>query len=197
MSRRHPDETVVLEAAPSLIKNNLAGLKCLVTLQKNKAAFRLMNQTENNINLPIKTTVALVSDIDRNSVTTRHDPYACQSKPACAYEALDTSNKTSKYRHQTCRPTRLHNTQTKQDTSTDQFSNLTFALSDSDLSEERKTQLEAFIYRNKDIFSTGIHDLGQTILPSHIIETNTTKPVKMPFYRQTSAVRQENRQASK
>ena len=90
VSRRHP---VVLDPASSLIKTNLAGAKCLVTsfwiasfTKQAHIVFQVMNPTVNDINLPIKITVALVSDIDRNSVTTLHDPHACQSKPACSYE---------------------------------------------------------------------------------------------------------------
>ena len=51
VSRRKPNETVLLEPSPALAKANLAGAKCLVTLHKNKATVRLMNPTENDINL--------------------------------------------------------------------------------------------------------------------------------------------------
>ena len=181
VSCRKPNETVLLEPFPALAKANLAGAKCLVTLHKNKATVRLMNPTENDINLPCKTTVALVSDVDINSITTFHDPNAHQAGPVYACETTSASSQ----------PTQQQNAHAKQKTETDHAPNFQFDLSDSDLSPEQKTQLEAFLYRNKDIFSTGLHDLGHSTLQPHVIETNTTKPVKMPFYRQTPVVRQE------
>ncbi|MEW8546932.1 MAG: hypothetical protein AB2693_25745, partial [Candidatus Thiodiazotropha sp.] len=183
--RRQPNETVLLEPAPSLLKSQLAGAKCLVSLHKNKATFRLMNPTEQNINLACKTTVALVSDIDINAINTLYDPMTSQSSHMFTLEdnALSANTTASQ---QTFTPDSY-----TENPSANQPCDIDFDLSDSDLSEPQKTQLRSFLYKNQDLFSTGLHDLGQTTLCPHEIDTGNARPVKMPFYRQTPVMRQE------
>ena len=63
---------------------------------------------------------------------------------------------------------------------------LHFDLSGSDLSSEQKDILLTFLKQNRDIFATGLHELGKCNRYMHKIETDPhARPVRMPFFRTT------------
>ncbi len=56
-------------------------------------------------------------------------------------------------------------------------------LNNSNLNEDQKFELQDLIFEYSDIFSTGDHDLGETGLVEHIIDTKDSKPIYQRPYR--------------
>ena len=62
---------------------------------------------------------------------------------------------------------------------------MVFDFVNSDLTEEQKCILFAFLKKNKDIFTTSLHNISHTHLQTHTIDTGDALPVKSAFYRQS------------
>ena len=62
VTRRKSGDQVLLELIPSLNNINLAGAKCLVTVQKRKAVMNVINRTDESVFLPAHTVIATVSE---------------------------------------------------------------------------------------------------------------------------------------
>ena len=69
---------------------------------------------------------------------------------------------------------------------------LQFDFSNSELTEEQIAILLTFLRQNKDIFITGLHNLGKACLQTHDINKSTPPPVRSTFYRQTPDMRIQN-----
>ncbi|CAG2252218.1 unnamed protein product [Mytilus edulis] len=75
---------------------------------------------------------------------------------------------------------------------------LDFDFSDSDLSEDQKTILQAFLSKNRQVFAKDLSELGNTNLYKHTIDTGDAPPIRKRFYRQSPPVLEEmNKQIDK
>ncbi|CAC5410726.1 unnamed protein product [Mytilus coruscus] len=75
---------------------------------------------------------------------------------------------------------------------------LGFDFSNSDLSEDQKTILQAFLSKNRQVFAKDLSELGNTDLYKHTIDTGDAPPIRKRFYRQSPPVLEEmNKQIDK
>ena len=118
---------MLLEPAPTLQHLGLGGAKCLVKVNKNKAIFRVVNPSDQNINIPVNRIVASVCDIDSEHVHlldgSKPDPNSCPSVNKISVNDTDDPE-------------------------------LSFNISNSNLSEDEKITLKKFLLQNKDVFSS-------------------------------------------
>ena len=66
---------------------------------------------------------------------------------------------------------------------------LVFDFENSDLTPDQKEILLHFLKQNKDVFTTGLHNLGRTHVQTHTIDTGDAPPVRLPHYRQNPEIR--------
>lgn len=164
VSRRKSGDQVLLEPAPSLNTRNLAGAKCMVTIQKRTAVISIINPTDEPVYLPINTVVATVSDVDIDELYPLTEDADENSQPAAHCSNINISSKEE----------------------------LNFDLSNADLDNKQKQILAKFLQENKDVFSPNLENLGKTDLYHHTIEIEPGKgPVRLPFYRQSPHIRAE------
>ena len=170
IARCQNGEEVLIEPIPWLQKMQLQGAKCVVTIQKGKSLVRLMNPTDKSIHLGGNKVIGLATSLNADTVfslqTDSLDPDVV-STPVNGSEQQNSAH----------------------DEITDEELNLDFE--NSDLNEEQKQILHAFLLQNKDVFTTGLHNLGKTHLLSHHIDTGDSPPVRTPHYKQTPAMRRE------
>ena len=166
ISKRDTGDEVLLEPVPEIHKFHIMAAKCLVKVTKGLAYFRVLNPTNQSIVIHRNKVLATVSDIDPHCVLNLDDPV----------DIPDINTMTSS---NTANSKAIH-----------------FDLSNSDLTNAQKHTLAAFLQQNRDVFATGLHELGQCNKYMHKIETlPNAKPVKMPFYRATPQHQSEiNRQ---
>ena len=157
LSRRKDGEEVLLEPVPELAKLHLAAARCLVKVTNGKAVFRLLNPTNQAIELRVDLVLASSSDVhidDFSPLTDNHDNESLVA-------ALDTGVSPA--------------------VNSDKMS---FDLQDADLTEDQKKQLLSFLHSRRDIFASDLSELGKTSVYKHKIEIIPgSKPVRLPFYR--------------
>ena len=165
ISKRHTNDIVLLEPAPTLQHLGLGGAKCLVKVNKSKAIFRVVNPSDQNINIPVNRIVASVCDIDSEHVHlldgSKPDPNSYPSVNKISVNDTDDPE-------------------------------LSFNISNSNLSEDEKITLKKFLLQNKDVFSSSLADIGKSHLYQHRIETfPDSPPVRTQFYRQPPHLKAE------
>ncbi|MEW8547939.1 MAG: reverse transcriptase domain-containing protein [Candidatus Thiodiazotropha sp.] len=166
VSKRKTDEVVLLEPIATLQNYGIGGAKCLVKVHKGKAVFRVLNPSDKNINIPANRIVASVCDVDSKHV---HTLDGSQPDPTNSASV----NKISVNDPSDC-------------------DNMTFNVSNENLSENEKVTLKDFLLHNRDIFSTSLADIGKTSLYQHRIETVPgAPPVRTQFYRQPPHLKAE------
>ncbi|VDI61389.1 Hypothetical predicted protein [Mytilus galloprovincialis] len=75
---------------------------------------------------------------------------------------------------------------------------LDFDFSDSDMSEDQKTILQAFLSKNRQVFAKDLSELGNTNLYKHTIDHGDAPPIRKRFHRQSPPVLEEmNKQIDK
>lgn len=73
-----------------------------------------------------------------------------------------------------------------------QPADLDFDLSNSNLTQEQKHQLNVFLKNYRDVFANSLSELGVTDVYSHKIETvPDARPVRMPFYKTSPPIQKE------
>ena len=183
VSKRYSGEEVLLEPTTEIQNLNILGAKCFVRVRNGQSAFKVLNPTNQEIQLQKGKVLACVSDVDSSAVYNFDDDTATSSIHNTAQvNIIKTSQNTKSVNTQS----KTVNTQQK----------LSFDLSNSDLNAKQKQELTQFLHKNRDIFASGYHELGQCNTYLHKIETDpNSKPVKMPFYRTTPSNHSEiNRQ---
>ena len=146
ISRRKSGDQVLLEPASSLNNRNLAGAKCLVTVNNQKAVMSIINPTNEPVYLSMNTVVATVCEVDRNELYSLADEN----------EGADSQNTY-------CANINVADMERGNDINLD--------LSSSDLTNLQKKNLSKFLKQNQDIFSPTLQTLGRTDLYHHTIET--------------------------
>ncbi|XP_048252488.1 uncharacterized protein LOC125380443 [Haliotis rufescens] len=164
ISRCESNRVLLLEPFPGLETLQLQGAKCLIQSAKGRPCMRFLNPTDKPVTLRCQRIVATASIIDPSSVHT------LESERILDHPSVNTAVPSS--------PSKLS-------------ANLNFDLSDSDLTETQKQQLECFLLSQRSVFARELSELGTTHLHQHKIETEHTRPVRLPFYRQSSLVRKE------
>ena len=161
MSRCDSVQDVLVEPVTWLQKLNVQGAKCVVTVRKGKAVMRVLNPTDNPIQLPGNKVIGIVTPIQQASVFTLSPHIAKQDNFNSSDQAEIPDEE------------------------------LQFDFTNSDLSEEQKAILLTFLRQNKDIFVTGLHNLGRTWLQTHNIDTGNSPSVRSAFYKQSPEMRRE------
>lgn len=75
--------------------------------------------------------------------------------------------------------------------SDDKSSELSFDLSQSDLSDNQRGILRTFLNQNKNVFANDLSELGHTEVAYHSIDTADASPMRQRFYRQSPEVKAE------
>lgn len=158
VSRRKSGDIVLLEPVESLTDNQLVGARCLVKISKRKTVVRILNPGDEPVTLVRRKAVATAHDVHVNSI----QPLANDSpNPCCA--SLEKG-------HMSHDPN---------------LADLEVEIENPDLSDSQKEKLKKVLNANRDVFSTGSHDVGKTNLCKHRIETLPwTGPVKLPAFQQ-------------
>ena len=165
ISKRHANDIVLLEPATPLQHYGIGGARCLVKVHKGKAIFRVINPSDKNIYLPVNRIVASVCDIDNEHV-----------------HLLESSQPDSNSCHS------VNEISVNEHDSAD----ISFNISNSNLSENEKISLKNFLLKNRDVFSTSLADIGKSHLYQHRIETHPdSPPVRSQFYRQPPHLKAE------
>ena len=140
-------------------------------VHKTKTIFRMINPTDTEIELPANRVVASVHEILSDHI---HELGGSQS-------ASNTTN--------------VNSASTNQNSASDEIN---FSISNENLSQNERMQLENFLRQNKDIFSSSLATIGKTNLYQHRIETfRNAPPVHKTFYRQPPHLKAEiDRQVS-
>ena len=162
---RCTNEEVLVEPVAWLQKLNVQGAKCVVTVRKGKAIMRILNPSDKAVHLPGNKVIGIVTPLVQASVFTL-SPHIPHDTPTADSSTASNSNEISD-------------------------EELSFDFSNSDLTEEQKNILMTFLKQNKDIFTTGLHNLGRTELQKHDIDTGNAPPVKSAFYKQSPNLRRE------
>ena len=117
-----------MELASFLNNRNLAGAKCLVTVNNRKAVMSIINPTNEPVYLPINTVVATVCEVDCNELYSLADENegADSQKTYCANINVADMERGN---------------------------DINFDLSSSDLTNLQKKNLSKFLKQNQDIFS--------------------------------------------
>ena len=160
---RCSNQEVLVEPVAWLQKHNVQGAKCVVTVRKGKAIMRILNPSDKPVHLSGNKVIGIVTPLTQASVfaLSPHIPN--------------------------------HDTSTSDTTSNAEISDedLTFDFANSDLNEQQKDILVTFLRQNKDVFTTGLHNLGRTGVTKHDIDTGDALPVKSAFYKQSPNLRRE------
>ena len=154
-------QDVLVEPVTWLQKLNLQGAKCVVTVRKGKVVMHVLNPTDNPIQLPGNKVIGIVTPIQQASVFTLSPHIAKQNNFNSSDQAEIPDEE------------------------------IQFDFTNSDLSEEQKAILLTFLRQNKDIFTTGLHNLGRTWLQTHDIDTGNSPSVRSAFYKQSPEMRRE------
>jgi len=166
ISRCQPGQILLLEPVDRLSQLHIQGAKCLVTNTK-RVCMRMLNPGDTPIYLNSKQVIASASEVDTKHIFTLPD----QPEPATNSRSHVHSASTSSPRSKP--------------------SDLSFDLSDSDLTDIQKQQLHSFLLSQRSAFAQDWSELGKTPLHHHKIDTGNARPVRLPFYRQNVNIRQE------
>lgn len=165
ISRCVEGEEVLLEPVPALALKHIIAAKCIVTVHNHGAYLKVMNPTYNDINLTHNQVLATVQELSKGKVI----PLEEESVTNINTVSMGTEKSECK-------------------------SDLQFDLSDSDLTEIQKQNLQKFLVGYRDIFSADLSELGKTSLYKHKIETFPgSKPVRKQFYRTSPQTAKEIR----
>ncbi|XP_053405096.1 uncharacterized protein LOC128558877 [Mercenaria mercenaria] len=165
--------TVLCEPPQNLVKDELAGGKCLSTVVDGKIQYRLMNPTALPVFLKSNARVSVLSEINCANVTQVTDlPTSENSEASTSVNSIHTDTLTDE-----------HYIEIAED--------LGISLNDSDLTSDQKRRLLIFIGKNRKSFAKDFSELGLTNLFSHRIETGNAKPIKKAPYRQSPDMRRE------
>ena len=160
---RCSNQEVLVEPVAWLQNHNVQGAKCVVTVRKGKAIMRILNPSDKPVHLSGNKVIGIVTPLTLASVFTL-SPHIPNNDTSTS----DTSN----------------NGEISDE-------DLTFDFANSDLNEQQKDILVTFLRQNKDVFTTGLHNLGRTGVTKHDIDTGDALPVKSAFYKQSPNLRRE------
>ena len=159
---------MLLEPVPN--DQSIKVARCLVRAKGSKnsnnlsAVVRILNPTDETIELPTNYTIASVSTIDRNNIHVLGDD--CASQKVADVNLLSEDSKC--FENSSAKSTKC-----------------TFDISNSNLSKHECSQLEQFLLKNSDVFSDSLNNIGKTNVFKHRIDTIPgAKPVHMNYYRQ-------------
>ena len=164
LSNTQDESLILIEPISSLSANSeVAGGRTLSKCKNNIATFRLMNPSQEEKVLEKGTVVGKFSYIDHDSI----------------FETdLDQPTVSS-----------VHTDKDRKDIDSTDYAriaqDLGFQLTSAQLTPDQRQRLLVFLGRNRDVFSTGLADLGKTDLHEHVIDTADHPPVKLRPYRQS------------
>jgi len=174
LNSKHHKRVVLLEPVPSDV--NIRVARCLVKAKRSsntkskkcQAVVRILNPTDEDVLLPGNFTVASVTLVDSKDVVLLDNEGATES---CA---------------------NVHLVSDKTFTDSADSENMTFNVSNSNLTKEQCSRLQAFLRQNSDVFSTSFANIGKTNMFTHRIETDEgAKPIHRNYYRQNPLQRAE------
>ena len=158
---------VLVEPAPQLHKLQIQSAKCIMTVRRGKGVLRILNPTNKQVFIPENQILGEITLLDSPSLYSLN--LEQQGQASVNHQSSTLNNTDKEIRDE----------------------DLEFDFENSDLNEDQKKILLAFLKKNKDIFTTGLHNIGRTHLQTRSIHTNDTTPVKCPFYRQSPEMRRE------
>ena len=167
LSRCKNGSQILVEPAPQLQKFQIQSAKCVITVLKGKGILRILNPTNKQIHVPENQIIGVITPLESPSIYSLNTD--SQGQGALNQQHSDVNTKANDINEE----------------------ELTFDFENSDLTEEQKCILFAFLKKNRDIFTTGLHNLGRTHLQTYQIDTGDALPIKSAFYRQSPDMRRE------
>ena len=177
VSRCQNGDQVLIEPVPGLEKYQIKCAKCVVKVRKGCAVIRILNPTDKVLTLKGNQIVGVVTPLVSNQVFAfgvNDKEFLSTEDTTLLCDTPNTSHKSSP--------------KTSQEISDDE---LVFDFENSDLTPDQKEILLHFLKQNKDVFTTGLHNLGRTHVQTHTIDTGDAPPVRLPHYRQNPEIRRE------
>ena len=167
LSRCKNGSQVLVEPAPQLHKLQIQSAKCIMTVRRGKGVLRILNPTNKQVFIPENQILGEITLLDSPSLYSLNLDQ--QGQGSVNHQSSTLNNPYKEIRDE----------------------DLEFDFENSDLNKDQKKILLAFLKKNKDIFTTGLHNIGCSHLQTHFIHTNDATPVKCPFYRQSPEMRRE------
>ena len=176
ISRVPNKETVMFEPVNLLTKKKLAGAKSIIKVNKGRRFCKVLNPLSSPVPLKPWHVIGRLVSICTDSIT-EYDTETANSEPSVASGTCSKENEindlTSKY--QEYKKT---------------VDDLGISLDESDLTEEQKMKLFAFIASNRNSFTKDTSELGCTNFHQHRIETGNAPPQRKRPYRVSPQIKQ-------
>jgi len=158
----------IVEPAVSLHTKHLALAKAIVLPKQDKTICKLLNPTNSSIFLKRRSTIAVINKLSIDSINdidNSDSSSLADGKQVTETVTLDKPLKVIKQRG-----TKLNR---------------------NGLTNEQYAKLIALLYRNQDLFATGMTDLVGTDVLYHSIDTSKADPVRKRAYRQSPEMMKE------
>ncbi|CAG2198844.1 unnamed protein product [Mytilus edulis] len=159
--KQYIGKQIILEPSQSLQNKSIVGAACLVSSSTQQAVMQVINPNEDKVVLNRNKIVALISEIQPNSVQ-------------------NWSDKTDKFQ--------INNIEKGHKK---QKQNLNIDLSEADLTNDQKEKLRKFVDKNRNVFATDLSEIGMTDVHFHEIDTGNNPPVSLPPHRAAPNIRTE------
>ena len=157
ISHRRNRQTVLLEPSSELNQFDVLAAKCLVTVNNDKAYFKILNPTDQPVTLRYRQIVASVVDIQPSEVFALDN----EQETTCSIASVTPDNQNSSVQD-----------------------NFKFNLDESVLTEDENAKLLSFLTKHRENFATDLSELGKTSVYKHRIEIKPgSKPVRRQFFR--------------
>ena len=176
ISRVPNQETVMFEPVNLLTKKKLAGAKSIIKVNKGRGFCKVLNPLSSPVTLKPWQVIGRLVPIHTDSII-EYDTETANSEPSVAsatcFNENEVNDLTSKYQ------------QYKKT-----VDDLGISLDESDLTEEQKIKLYAFIASNRNSFAKDTSELGCTNVHQHRIETGNAPPQRKRPYRVSPQIKQ-------
>lgn len=164
ISKLPKNQKVYLEPCENLITKQLLAAKTIACVQNRRSMFKVCNPTVDEIVLGNNTIVATIECVHDDDIIPFKSPQS----------------------------TSVNVTGVRSNQKNKQKSPLTFDLTNSELNDTQKSDLQFFLKSYRDVFANDLTELGKTVGRfSHKIETYDAPPIRMPFYRQPPHLQKE------
>ncbi|CAG2246909.1 MEGF10_11 [Mytilus edulis] len=148
--KQYIGKQIILEPSQSLQNKSIVGAACLVSSSTQQAVMQVINPNEDKVVLNRNEIVALISEIQPNSIQNWSD-----KTEKVHINNIEKGHKKQKQK-------------------------LNIDLSEADLTNDQKEKLRKFVDKNRNVFATDLSEIGMTDVHFHEIDTGNNPPVSLP-----------------
>ena len=174
ISRLRHQETTLFEPAGLLTRKKLAGAKAIINVKKGRGFCRILNPLPSPVTLKPSNVIGKLSPIDSNTIKEmENEQLDSDISVACSDPLTKEQLKAEEAKNKAI------------------VEDLGISLNESDLSEDQKSKLYAFIAKNRSSFAKDTSELGCTNLHKHRIETGNAPPQHKRPYRVSPQIKEQ------